>query len=355
MHNILEETTRVIEPVDFGLKESVQSRLDNLTKPQGSLGRLEKLALRLALIKRNVFFSLAKKTIFVLAADHGIADSGISAFPKEVTAQMVYNFLNGGAAINVLSRHFGAKVIVADMGVAHDFNDIDGLINKKINYGTKDFSSEPAMTKDEARKSIEYGITLFTEEKMKTGIDIAGIGEMGIANSSSASAITAAVTGATIAEVTGRGTGIDDERLLKKQAAIEGALNRLKPNKYDAFDLLSKVGGFEIGGMAGVILAAAANKTPVIIDGFIAGAAALIAQTINKDALHYMIPSHKSAEPGHRIQLEYLGFEPYLDLNMRLGEGTGAAIMMGLCEASRKILQEMATFADAGVSNREDL
>jgi nicotinate-nucleotide--dimethylbenzimidazole phosphoribosyltransferase len=264
---------------------------------------------------------------------------------------MVYNFLNNGAGINVLARHVGARVVVVDMGVACDLKDNPALIVKKVNYGTKNMAKGPAMTRDEAIKSIENGIKVF-EEELPGGINIIGTGDMGIGNTTPSSAIVAAITGRSVEEVTGRGTGIDDNALYGKIAAIKEALRINKPDSKDGIDILSKVGGFEIGGLAGVILAAAANRVPVVIDGFISGAAALIAYTLEPKVKDYMIAAHCSVERGHKIALEFLGLKPVLDLNLRLGEGTGAALAMNIVEAGVKILNEMATFQSAGVSEK---
>jgi nicotinate-nucleotide--dimethylbenzimidazole phosphoribosyltransferase len=348
---LLNETIANIGKVDNSLSEEAQKRLDNLTKPQGSLGRLEDLAKQVVAITKIKNPKLKHKVIFTLAGDHGVVENNVSAFPQEVTPQMVYNFLNGGAGINVLAKHAGAKVVIADMGVACDLKEHPALAAKKVNNGTKNMTKGPAMSRDEAVKSIENGIELFMAESVNR-IDMAGTGDMGIGNTTASSAITAVITGRKVEEVTGRGTGIDDKTLTNKITAIKEALNVNKPNPKDGIDVLSKVGGFEIGGLAGVILAAAAHRTPVVIDGFISGAAALIAFTIEPKSRDYMIAAHCSVEQGHRIALSFLGLKPILDLNLRLGEGTGAALAMGIIEAGTKILNEMATFESAGVSEK---
>ena len=292
---------------------------------------------------------LKNKVIFTFAGDHGIAVEGVSAYPQAVTAQMVYNFINGGAGINVLARHVGARVVVADLGVASDLKPHKELVNKKVALGTRNILKGPAMSKEEAVKAIENGIEIFLNELPK-GIDIAGTGEMGIANTASASAIAATILKKPVEELTGRGTGIDDIALKNKVAAITKALEINKPNPKDAIDVVSKVGGFEIAGLVGVILAAASKRVPVVIDGFISSAASLIAYTLEPKVKEYLIAAHCSVEKGHRAVLEYMGLKPILDLNMRLGEGTGAALAMNIIEASVKILLEMATFEAAGVS-----
>ena len=341
-----------ISEVDTKLMSLAQERLDNLTKPRGSLGRLEELAKQICGITGKVTPSLENKVIFTLAADHGVTEEGVSAYPKEVTAQMVYNFLSGGAGINVLARHVGVKVIVVDIGVAEDLKPHPKLIIKKVNYGTKNMAKGQAMTREEAVKAIETGIEIFNEE-LKNGIDILGTGEMGIGNTTAASAITACFTNKPVEEITGRGTGLNVLGLKNKIDIIKRSLSLNKPDPSDAIDVLSKIGGFEIGGLAGIILAAASQKTPVVIDGFISGAAALVAFKIEPKVKDYMIAAHKSAEGGHRIILEHIGLKPLFDLDLRLGEGTGAALGIGLADASIKIFTQMATFKSANVSEKK--
>lgn len=344
-----------ITDIDYEIMEQTQNRLDNLTKPIASLGRLEELAKLVTGITRQQNPQLKNKVIFTFASDHGVSEEKVSAFPKEVTAQMVYNFLNGGAGINVLARHIGARVIVADLGVAEKIRsqklEVRSFKDKKINFGTKNMTQGPAMSRDEAIKSIEAGIDIF-EEELSSGIDIIGTGEMGIANTTSASAITSIWTKKSAEEVTGRGTGIDDNRLKNKIRVIKQALNKNNPDPGDPVDVLSKVGGFEIGGLAGVIIAAADRRIPVVIDGFISGAAALIAAHLEPKTKGYMIASHCSVEIGHKAILDHLGIKPILDLNLRLGEGTGACLGISIIEAAVKILTQMATFESAGVSNK---
>ncbi|MBI5555289.1 MAG: nicotinate-nucleotide--dimethylbenzimidazole phosphoribosyltransferase [Elusimicrobia bacterium] len=349
-----------IDEPDYSLMHRAQQKLDHLTKPPGSLGRLEELAKQVVGITRKESPEFKNKIIFTLAADHGVTEEGVSAFPREVTAQMVYNFIKGGAGINVLARHAGVRVVVVDMGVAEEIqkskienknyhNNI--FKNRKINFGTKNMAKGPAMSREEAVKSIETGIKLFEEEFMK-GLDIIGTGEMGIGNTTPASAITAVFTKRKVAEVTGRGTGINDAALDNKIKVIKKALKVNNPDCHDPLDVLSKVGGFEIGGLAGIILAAAAKNTPIVIDGFISGAAAMIAYHLKPKVKHYLMASHCSAEQGHKYILEHLGLKPILDLNLRLGEGTGAALAIQIIEAAIKILAQMATFKDANVSGK---
>jgi nicotinate-nucleotide--dimethylbenzimidazole phosphoribosyltransferase len=345
----IRKTIAQITGLDTKLMEKTQQRLDSLTKPQGSLGRLEELAKLIVGITGREKPEFKNKVIFTLAADHGVAEEGVSAYPKEVTAQMVYNFLSGGAGINVLARHVGAKVVVVDMGVACDLDKHQGLIVKKVNYGTKNMAKGPAMSQGEAIKSIEAGIEVL-EEEMPNGVDIIGTGDMGIGNTTASTAIASVITGKPAEDVTGKGTGIDDEALANKIEIIKKAIKINKPDAKDGIDVLSKVGGFEIGGLTGIILAAAARRVPVVIDGFISGAAALIAYQLEPKVKDYLIAGHCSVERGHKIVLGHLGLKPILDLDLRLGEGTGAALAIGIIEASIKIFTEMATFKNASVS-----
>ncbi|MDO9350452.1 MAG: nicotinate-nucleotide--dimethylbenzimidazole phosphoribosyltransferase [Deltaproteobacteria bacterium] len=340
-----------IKPLDEKAMAEARTRQDNLTKPQGSLGQLESLSIRVAGIKGNPRPQILHKVIFTLAGDHGVTKEGVSAYPSEVTPQMVYNFLRGGAGINVLARLVGARVVVADLGVASKMEKHRDLVDKKVAIGTQNMAKGPAMSREEAIRSIEAGIEL-VEDALPKGLDILGTGDMGIGNTTPSSAITAVFTGADITTVTGRGTGLNDEGLRGKVKVIQKALEINRPDPRDAIDVLSKVGGFEIGGIAGVILAGARYKIPVVIDGFISGAAALIATSLAPQVKPYLIAAHQSVEQGHKIILEYLGLKPLLNLDLRLGEGTGAALGIFLVEASLKVLNEMATFAEAGVSEK---
>lgn len=352
------ETIRMIAPAKAELADEAQIRLDCLTKPVGSLGRLEEFVRRLVAITGNSMPVLDRKIIFTFAGDHGVADEGVSAYPKEVTRQMVFNFLNGGAAINVLARHAGAEVVVVDIGVDFDFEalreDAQTLVPfqiKKVVRGTKNMRKGPAMSRQEAERSIETGIRL-AEEYAEKGYKIMGTGEMGIANTTPSSAIAAVLTGRSVTDLTGRGTGINDEALNNKIRVIEDSISVNKPDPNDPVDVLSKVGGAEIGGIAGLIIGAAAMKIPVVIDGFISTAGALIAHSLEPRTKDYMFAAHTSVEKGHKAMLERIGLKPILDLDMRLGEGTGAALAMLLIEAGLKIYKEMATFGEAGVSEK---
>jgi len=347
----IKETIKEIRELDYGLMQKTQERLDNLTKPRGSLGRLEDLAKLIVGITKKEYPVLQNKVIFTLAGDHGVTEEEVSAYPKEVTAQMVYNFLKGGAGINVLAHHVGARVVIVDTGVACDLKPHPELIIKKINYGTKNMAEGPAMTKQEAKRAIEAGIEIFDNE-FKKGMDIVGTGDMGIGNTTASSAIATVLTGYSVEEVTGRGTGINNEMLKNKIKVIKKAIKLNKPNPEDPIDVLSKVGGFEIVGLTGIILAAASNNIPVVIDGCISGAAALIAYHLEPKVKNCLIAAHCSVERGHKAILRHMGLLPLLDLNMRLGEGTGAALGMGIIEAAIKILTQMATFQGAGVSRQ---
>jgi nicotinate-nucleotide--dimethylbenzimidazole phosphoribosyltransferase len=348
--DLLNAALKNIKPVNGEWSDIAQKHLDNLTKPLGSLGRLEEFARILVAMTENKKPILDKKAIFTFAGDHGITEEGVSAFPKEVTQQMVFNFLRGGAGINVLARHAGADVIVVDIGVDHDFGELEGLINLKVINGTKNFAKEPAMTREDAVRCIETGIEL-ANGYAKKGYKIFGTGDMGIGNTTPSSAIAAVLTGSPVSEVTGKGTGITDESLQRKIKIIEEGIKLNKPDSEDAIDVLSKVGGAEIGGIAGLILGAASNRIPVVIDGFISTAGALIAHCIEPEVKDYMFAAHNSVEIGHKAMLDKMGLKPILDLNLRLGEGTGAALAMFMIEAGLKIYKEMATFGEAGVSN----
>ena len=347
----LDETLKQIQPLDRSSEAAARRRLDSLTKPLGSLGRLEELALRIAIIQGQVPPRLGRKLLLVFAADHGITQEGVSAYPPDVTAQMTRNFLNGGAAINVLARHHGLDTEVVDVGVDHEFVAAGGLRNCKIRRGTANFARGPAMTRDEAVRSVELGIQLVREAATEN-LFLVGAGDMGIGNTSSAAAILCALTGAAPADAVGRGTGIDDAALARKIAAIERGLDLNQPDVNDPLDVLAKVGGLEIGAITGVILGAAAGRIPMVLDGFISGAAALLAQRFNPLVQDVFFASHLSAERGHRLMLNELNLAPVLDLQMRLGEGTGTCLLMGLIEAAVKIIGEMATFDSAGVQKK---
>lgn len=336
---------------DADAELEARRRLDRLTKPPGSLGRLEELAIHLAAISGHCPPTLRDPVIFTLAADHGVVAQGVSAYPQIVTAQMVENFLGGGAAVNVLARHAGARVVVADLGVAVPLPRHPDLRACRVAPGTADMTGGPAMTPAQCAQAIDAGIALVEAERRR-GADLIGTGEMGIGNTTAASAIVAALTGASADSVTGPGTGVDAAGRRRKVQAIRRALDLNRPDPADPLDTLAKVGGFEIAGLVGVILAGAAHRLPVVLDGFIAGAAALAAVRLRPEARGALLAAHCSAEPGHVRVLEVLGLEPYLDLGLRLGEGTGAALCIALARAAVAVLTDMATFKSAGVSDR---
>jgi len=343
-----------IGPLDAGAMAAARARQDTLTKPPGSLGRLESLAVQLAGIAATpVPPPLRDRAVVILAADHGVTAQGVSAYPSEVTGQMVRNFATGGAAVNSLAHGAGARVVVADLGVAATLEDVPGLRRYPVARGTADMAAGAAMSRAQAVTAVEAGLAILAAEAAR-GLDVVCTGEMGIGNTTAAAAITAAITGATPERVTGRGTGVDDARLRHKQAVVARALAVNRPNAADGLDVLAKVGGFELGGLAGVILGAAARRIPVVLDGYIAGAAALIATTIAPAARDYLIAGHRSAEPGHALVLARLDLAPLLDLGLRLGEGTGAALALPLLDAALAAHRDMATFSAAGVANRAE-
>jgi len=354
MASSLDTILKEIRPLDASAMAAAQRRQNSLTKPHGSLGRLEELSIQIAGIKGEVTPKIEHKSIIIMAADHGVTAETVSLYPQEVTRQMVLNFLKGGAAINVLAEQIGARVIVVDMGVKGGFKPLPGLLCKMIDFGTKNMTQGPAMTHQQAIDTIEAGIQV-AEAEMGKKLDVMGTGDMGIGNTTASSAIFAAISGRPAKKVTGRGTGISDRQFTHKIKVIERALSVNKPNPKDPIDVLAKVGGFEIGGLAGVILAGAAYRIPVVIDGFISGAAALIATGLSPQAKDYLIAAHLSAEAGHELLLDFLGLKPLLNLNMRLGEGTGAVIGIFLAEAAVRTLSQMATFTEAGVSEAKPL
>src|SRR5579859_1492434 len=351
MQQILDRAASVT-PLDTAAMELARSRQQQLTKPAGSLGRLEDIAIQIAGITRQPLPNVKQKAVIIMAGDHGVTKEGVSAYPSAVTPQMVYNFLRGGAAINILAHHIGTKVIVVDVGVAADLSHPD-LLSRKAASGTANMVLEPAMTQAQMLEAIKVGIDVF-DTQLDQGIDLVATGDMGIGNTTAASAIAAVLLQKPAALVTGRGTGIDDQQLAHKIQVIEQAIQRNVPDPQQPLDVLMKVGGLEIAGLVGVIIAAASRRVPVVIDGFISGAAALVAVELNPLIGAYLIAGHVSVEQGHRFILEKLGLSPLLDLQLRLGEGTGAVLAMSIIEAALRTHCEMATFADAGVSTREE-
>jgi nicotinate-nucleotide--dimethylbenzimidazole phosphoribosyltransferase len=348
--NLPSRLSRLVSAVgapDEAAGEAIQRHLDSLTKPPGSLGRLEEIARRLAIIGGGPP-RVEQPVILTFAADHGVAAEGVSAYPQSVTAQMVENFLRGGAAVNVLARDAGARVVIADFGVANPVARSEALVDCRCGPGTANMARGPAMTREQALEALEAGASL-AETAIAGGADLLGTGEMGIGNTTAASAITAAITGVSAEAVTGRGTGIDAATWRHKVEIVRRALEINRPDPADAVDVLAKVGGFEIGGLAGVVLAGAAHRVPTIIDGFIATSAALVAVALVPAARGVLLASHRSVELGHARALAHLGLTPYLDLSLRLGEGTGAALFIHLARAAARIYTEMATFKSAGV------
>jgi nicotinate-nucleotide--dimethylbenzimidazole phosphoribosyltransferase len=347
----LETLLTQIGPLDDAAMQVARARQETLTKPPGSLGRLEEISIRMAGISGQPLPEVRDKVIVVMAGDHGVVAEGVSAYPQAVTAQMVLNFLNDGAAINVLARHIRARVVVVDMGMAVDVPAQPGLIIKKIAPGTANIALGPAMTRIQAIQAVEAGAEVVAQE-IRRGLDLLAPGDMGIGNTTPSAAIAAAITGLSPGELVGRGTGVDDLGLERKLKAVERALAVNSPDPADALDVLSKVGGFEIAGITGAILAAAAQRRPVVVDGFISTAAAMLAVTLEPKVREYLFAGHCSQELGHLRMMDWLGLEPILDLQMRLGEGTGAALASSLIEAACKSLVEMATFAEAGVAGK---
>jgi len=350
---LLDKTVRSIEDLDQDAMKKARERLDNLIKSPGSLGVLEELAEKMAGIVGHPRPVIGGKSVIVMAGDHGVVEEGVSVAPQEITRQMLPNFVRGIAGIGVLARHAGARVVVVDVGVAGGPVNVPGVISRKVRPGTGNIAKGPAMTRQEAVQAIEVGIEMARAE-INQGATILATGDMGIGNTTPSSAILAAFGNYTAKEVTGRGTFINDEVLAQKRDAVARALEINEPDPADGLDVLSKVGGFEIGGLTGVILGAAGSRVPVLIDGFISTAAALVAVAIEPRCKEYMIASHLSAEDGHKLMLEYLGLRPMLHMNMRLGEGTGAVLAMNLVDAACKILNEMATFAEANVVDLEE-
>jgi nicotinate-nucleotide--dimethylbenzimidazole phosphoribosyltransferase len=346
----MKDVTYSVPVLDEALFHEAGRHLDSLTKPPGSLGRLEEFARRLVAISGERMPVMERKVVFTFAGDHGVAAAGVSAFPREVTAQMVLNFLRGGAGINVLARHAGADVVVVDVGVDHDFGGIEGLHHRKVVRGTANILEGPAMSRAEAEKCIQVGADC---AERYGDSHIFGTGDMGIGNTTPSSAIASVLTGRPVVEVTGRGTGISDEALARKVRVIEEAVRVNRPDPADPVDVLAKVGGAEIGAIAGLCLGAASRRVPVVVDGFISTAGALIAHALEPRVRDYIFAAHRSVEQGHRVMLEQMGLRPILELDMRLGEGTGAVLAMMLIEAGLKVYREMATFGDAGVSGKK--
>ena len=349
----LEKIIKEIEPVDLHWAKKASDYLDDLAIPKGSLGDLCKIAKQISSIQRTLKPKVDKKIVVTMAGDHGVADEGVSAFPKEVTHQMVTNFIKKGAAINILSEVVGAEVVVVDMGVDADLSDLvknNSIISGKVDFGTKNMTNGPAMTREQAVKALEIGIGIAQKMISERGANLLATGDMGIGNTTPSSAILSVMAGISVEEATGRGTGINDEILELKIKTIKKAIEVNKPNSNDPIDVLSKVGGFEIAGIAGLILGAAYYRVPVIVDGFISTAGAIIAMSLAPNCVDYMLASHQSREAGHKHMWKYLELKPILNLDLRLGEGTGAALSMSIIESSIQVINKMLTFSQAGVT-----
>ena len=349
--SLLQQTCDEIEPQDRSARRRARERLEQLAMPHWALGRVMDLSVELAGITQSLQPAVERKNVVVMAGDHGVAEAGVSKYPREVTGQMLYNFVDGGAGINALAGCVDAGVTVVDMGVAAEVGDLaesGEILSKSVRAGTNNIAEGPAMSRDEAVRAVEGGIEVALE--LGDGVDVFGTGDMGIANTTPSAAIAAAVTGGDPAEVTGRGTGVDDEQLEHKRDIVGKALEVNDVNPADGLDLLSKVGGFEIGGIAGLILGAARCRKPVLVDGFISTAGALIAHALCADSADYMIAAHRSEEHGHALMHRKLGKEPLLDLDLRLGEGTGAALAMGLVDGAASLLTDVNTFEEAAIA-----
>ena len=352
--NLLNKTIATIHPQNQGARAQAKGRLDQLTMPHWAMGRLMDLAVDLAGMTGSLQPPVARKAIITMAGDHGVAAEGVSKYPQEVTAQMVGNIVKGGAGINALAHLARARVVVVDMGVAADLSALakDGkIVSKRIAFGTQNITKGPAMSREQALLAIEAGIEIANE--LAESVDVFGTGDMGIGNTTPSAAIVATLTGAKANLVAGRGTGLDDQQVAFKASVIQRAIEVNRPDAKDGLDVLAKVGGFEIGGIAGVILGAAALRKPVLVEGYISTAGALIAQSLCPASTDYIIAAHRSAENGHDIMQRRLGKEPLLDLGLRLGEGTGGALAMNLVEAAVRILTEVATFQEASVSKAD--
>jgi len=345
----LNEILNGIKPPDKNIYKKARERLDKMAIPRGSLGRLEEFAQRVAAITGALSPEIKNKTVVVFAGDHGVVEEGVSIFPQHVTMQMVHNFNRGGAGINVLARQAGANVVVVDIGVVGDLDNKEGLLLKKVARGTKNITKTHAMTREEALKALLIGVDLACDLKSQK-VEIIGTGDMGIGNTTPSSAITAVLTGQEVEDVTGRGTGVNDKMLANKITVIKKAIQINKPDPNDPLDVLAKVGGFEIAGIAGLIIGSAFHRIPVVIDGFISTTAAMLAVSLKSAIKEYLFASHKSVECGHTILLERLQQKPILDLSMRLGEGTGAVLGINLIESGVRIINEVLTFDEASIS-----
>ena len=353
----LDQIVGSIDKLDTIWLKKASERTGRLVMPPRALGRLHDISERLCAIQQTMYPQITSKAVVIMAGDHGIAAEGVSAYPQEVTGEMIKTFINGGAGINVIARHVGASIRVVDMGVVATLDPehmqaSDRLLIRKIAKGTSSFTHGPAMTHDDAEIAIMTGFHV-AADLFSNGTQLLGTGDMGIGNTTPSAAIGAVVTNCHLDEMVGRGTGVDDRGLDRKKSVIKKAIEINQPDPSDGIDVLAKIGGFEIGGIAGCILAGAYYKRPVVIDGFISTAGALIASVLSPLSIEYVFAGHRSEEPGHRHMLDYLNLSPILDLEMRLGEGTGGALAMDIMEGAIKIFQEMHTFEEAGVTDKE--
>jgi nicotinate-nucleotide--dimethylbenzimidazole phosphoribosyltransferase len=353
----LEKIVKDIKPLDAEWVEKARERTAQLVMPPRALGRLHEISERLCGIRKTLKPVINRKAVLVMAGDHGVATAGVSAFPQEVTGEMVKTFLRGGAGINAICRHVDADVWVVDMGIIPDLKPEpdaggDRFLNRKVAQGTSNLAKGPAMTRQAAEESIINGFQA-AAELFQNNVEILGTGDMGIGNTTPSAAIGTVITGTTIDEMVGRGTGVDDRGLSRKKDAVRNGIQLNQPDPKDGLDVLAKIGGFEIGGIAGCVLAGAFHSRPVVIDGFISTAGALVAHTLCPQVADYLFAGHCSEESGHRAMLKYLGLEPILDLGMRLGEGTGGALAMGIMEGALRVFNEVLTFEEAGVTDKE--
>ncbi len=353
----LEKIVKDIKPLDAEWIGKARERTAQLVMPPRALGRLHEISERLCGIRKTLKPVINRKAVLVMAGDHGVATAGVSAFPQEVTGEMVKTFLRGGAGINAICRHVDAEVWVVDMGIIPNLkpepDDVgDRFLDRKVAQGTANLAKGPAMTRQAAQESIINGFQL-AAELFQNGVEILGTGDMGIGNTTPSAAIGTVITGTTIDEMVGRGTGVDDQGLARKRDAVRNGIQINQPDREDGLDVLSKIGGFEIGGIAGCVLAGAFHSRPVVIDGFISTAGALVAHALCPHVADYLFAGHCSEELGHRTMLKYLGLEPILDMGMRLGEGTGGALAMGIMEGALRVFNEVLTFEEAGVTDKE--
>lgn len=353
----LDQILAGIHPVDTAWFDKARQRTGRLVMPPRALGRLHDISERMCAIQQTTHPVIAPRAVVVMAGDHGVASEGVSAYPQEVTGEMIKTFINGGAGINVMARHVDAEIRVVDMGVIAELDPIkqeaDGrLLIRKLAKGTADISRGPAMTRADAEKAVSTGFEV-AADLFEKGIQLLGTGDMGIGNTTPSAAIGAVITGCHLERMVGRGTGIDDKGLQHKLSVIQKSIDVNRPDPVDGLDVLSKIGGFEIGGIAGLILAGGYYRRPVVIDGFISTAGALVAGLLAPVSTEYLFAGHCSEEPGHRIMLDHLKLPPILDLDMRLGEGTGGALAMGIMEAAIRIFTEMQTFEEAGVTDKD--